>query len=71
VWGRTRSTHSTSWSETGGCSGLILSRAFCPDSKSRFGAVEHIKRGEHRMSEKELLEEIFELALQNDMDYLG
>jgi hypothetical protein len=50
---------------------LILSRAFCPDSKSRFGAVEHIKRGEHRMSEKELLEEIFELALQNDMDYLG
>ena len=24
-----------------------------------------------RMSEKELLDEIFELALQNDMNYLG
>jgi hypothetical protein len=30
-----------------------------------------IKRGRHRMNEKELLEEIFELALQNDMNYLG
>jgi hypothetical protein len=30
-----------------------------------------IKRGEHRMSEKELLDEIFESALQNDMNYLG
>jgi hypothetical protein len=29
------------------------------------------ERGEHRMSEKELLEEIFELALQYNMDYLG
>jgi hypothetical protein len=25
----------------------------------------------HRMNEKELLDEIFELALQNDMNYLG
>jgi hypothetical protein len=30
-----------------------------------------IEGGGHRMSEKKLLEEIFELALQNDMDYLG
>ena len=30
-----------------------------------------IKRGGHRMSEEELLGEIFELALQNDMKYLG
>ena len=30
-----------------------------------------IKRGEDRMNEKGLLDEIFELALQNDMDYLG
>jgi hypothetical protein len=30
-----------------------------------------IGRGGHRMSERELLEEIFELALQNDMNYLG
>jgi len=30
-----------------------------------------IKRGGHRMSEKELLDEIFELALKNDMNYLG
>lgn len=30
-----------------------------------------IKRGGHRMNEKELLDEIFELALQNDMNYLG
>jgi len=30
-----------------------------------------IKRGGHRMSEKELLAEIFELALENDMNYLG
>jgi hypothetical protein len=29
------------------------------------------ERGGHRMSERELLEEIFELALQNDMNYLG
>jgi hypothetical protein len=29
------------------------------------------KRGGHGMSEQELLEEIFELALQNDMNYLG
>jgi hypothetical protein len=36
-----------------------------------FGAVERIKRGGHWMSEKELLDEIFELALQNDMNYLG
>jgi hypothetical protein len=30
-----------------------------------------IKRGGHRMNQKELLEEIFELALENDMNYLG
>lgn len=30
-----------------------------------------IKRGGHRVNEKELLDEIFELALQNDMNYLG
>jgi hypothetical protein len=30
-----------------------------------------IKRGGHRVNEKELLGEIFELALQNDMKYLG
>jgi hypothetical protein len=30
-----------------------------------------IERGEHRMNEKGLLDEIFELALQNDMNYLG
>jgi hypothetical protein len=30
-----------------------------------------IEGGGHRMSEKELLEEIFELALQYDMNYLG
>jgi len=30
-----------------------------------------IKRGGLGMSGKELLEEIFELALQNDMNYLG
>jgi hypothetical protein len=29
------------------------------------------ERGGYRMSEKELLEEIFELALQYNMDYLG
>jgi hypothetical protein len=34
-------------------------------------AVERIKKGGHEMSEKELLEEIFESALQNDMNYLG
>jgi hypothetical protein len=28
-------------------------------------------RGGQRMNEKELLDEIFELALQNDMNYLG
>jgi hypothetical protein len=28
-------------------------------------------RGGRRMNEKELLDEIFELALQNDMNYLG
>jgi hypothetical protein len=33
--------------------------------------MKKIRRGEQRMSEKELLEEVFELALQNDMDYLG
>jgi hypothetical protein len=33
--------------------------------------MKKIRRGEQRMSEKELLEEIFELALQNDMNYLG
>jgi len=30
-----------------------------------------VERGGYRMSEKELLGEIFELALQNDMNYLG
>jgi hypothetical protein len=30
-----------------------------------------IKRGGDRMSKKRLLDEIFELALQNDMNYLG
>ena len=30
-----------------------------------------IKKGGHRMSENRLLDEIFELALQNDMNYLG
>jgi hypothetical protein len=30
-----------------------------------------IKRGGHRMSKKMLLDEIFELAVQNDMNYLG
>jgi hypothetical protein len=30
-----------------------------------------IGRGEDWVSEKELLDEVFELALQNDMDYLG
>jgi hypothetical protein len=29
------------------------------------------KKGGHGMNEKELLDEIFELALQNDMNYLG
>jgi len=32
---------------------------------------DEIGRGGHRMKEKELLEEIFELALENDMNYLG
>jgi hypothetical protein len=35
------------------------------------GSKDEIKRGRHRMNEKELLEEIFELTLQNDMNYLG
>jgi len=29
------------------------------------------RKGGHRMGERELLDEIFELALQNDMNYLG
>ena len=32
--------------------------------------MKKIGKGKHEMSEKELLEEIFELALQNDMNYL-
>jgi hypothetical protein len=35
------------------------------------GSKDEIKRGRHRMNEKELLEEIFELTLQNDLNYLG
>ena len=30
-----------------------------------------IKKGDQKMNEKQLLDEIFELALQNDMNYLG
>jgi hypothetical protein len=30
-----------------------------------------VEKGGHRTKEKELLDEIFELALQNDMNYLG
>jgi hypothetical protein len=30
-----------------------------------------IERGGHQMNEEEPLDEIFELALQNDMNYLG
>ena len=40
-------------------------------SFAKTGGKNEIKRGEHRMNEKELLDEIFELALQNDMNYLG
>ncbi len=38
------------------------------------GGFEHRRMDKERrigMSEKELLDEIFELALQNDMNYLG
>jgi hypothetical protein len=42
---------------------------FCK-AGSRVGRNE-MKRGGHRMGEKELLDEIFELALQNDTNYLG
>jgi hypothetical protein len=49
---------------------------FCFDgyitlSLAKMREKNEIKRGGHRMDEKELLEEIFELALQNDMNYLG
>ena len=37
----------------------------------RLKGKNEIKRGGYRMSDNELLDEIFELALQNDMNYLG
>jgi len=53
----------------------LPSETFCP---LILGNVLHYRGkwriepiGEHCMSEKKLLEEIFEMALQNNMKYLG
>jgi hypothetical protein len=38
---------------------------------TEYSTANEIKRGGHGICEKELFEEMFELALQNDMNYLG
>jgi hypothetical protein len=40
---------------------------FCEDLRDK----NEIKRGGHGIEKRELFHEIFELSLQNDMNYLG